>query len=316
MSRRLVGVAATLALLGLLAGCGGKENPGPGKTSASAGVVLPGYKVGRPYEINGRRYYPAVDPRYDRTGTASWYGPQFHGRPTANGEVFDKDLISAAHPTLPLPSLVEVTNLENNRSIIVRVNDRGPFVDDRLIDLSQGAARSLGFESKGLAPVRVRFIEMADLHAPAPATVQVVEHRPASSQTSRPEPKVAAQPKAPARVRPEAEVATLPSEPRRPEVVLARAEFPAGPDRHCSIAPHFVQVGAFSDGERVRAATMRLASLETVETEPVFVGEQAAMRVRLGPLRDRPAAEGLLAKVRASGYAEAFLVAQDDSATC
>ena len=114
------------------------------------------YKLGQPYQVKGRWYYPEYDTRYDRVGTASWYGEPFHGRATANGERFDRKSVSAAHPTLPLPSLVRVVNLSNHREWVVRVNDRGPFVDDRLIDLSQEAARQLGFERQGLAPVRVQ----------------------------------------------------------------------------------------------------------------------------------------------------------------
>ena len=113
------------------------------------------YKFGQPYQIAGRWYYPEFDPSYDRIGMASWYGAAFHGRPTANGEVFDRDSLTAAHPTMPLPSLVRVTNLDNGRELELRVNDRGPFVGDRMIDLSQAAARELGFERQGMAPVRV-----------------------------------------------------------------------------------------------------------------------------------------------------------------
>jgi rare lipoprotein A len=115
-------------------------------------------KVGEPYTISGRRYVPQREDSYDEVGTGSWYGPNFHGRPTANGEIFDQNLLTAAHTTLPIPSVVEVTNLENGRSIIVRLNDRGPFVDDRIIDLSRAAATQLGYQSRGLAQVRVRYL--------------------------------------------------------------------------------------------------------------------------------------------------------------
>ena len=103
----------------------------------------------RPYQIRGRWYQPAEQPDYDEVGLASWYGEQFHGRPTANGEMFDMHALTAAHKTLPLPSLVEVTNLANGRRIVLRVNDRGPFVDDRIIDLSRGAAEALGMLQPG-----------------------------------------------------------------------------------------------------------------------------------------------------------------------
>ena len=137
------------------------------------------YKLGKPYQIQGRWYYPAYDPNYDRVGVASWYGEPFHGRRTANGEVFDRDMVTAAHPTLPLPSLVRVVNLQNRRELVVRVNDRGPFVDDRLIDLSQEAARQLGFEGQGLAPVRVQFVSLADAQGapPQPTIRHVQAHR-------------------------------------------------------------------------------------------------------------------------------------------
>jgi len=117
-------------------------------------------KTGRPYRVAGRTYYPLASAAgYDRTGIASWYGRKFHGRKTANGERYDMYALSAAHKTLPLPTLVRVTNLENGRQVIVRVNDRGPYVKNRLIDLSYAAARQLGFASKGTARVRVQALE-------------------------------------------------------------------------------------------------------------------------------------------------------------
>jgi rare lipoprotein A len=112
----------------------------------------------RPYVVRGRAYTPVIDEAYDRTGIASWYGDYFHGRATATGEIYDMDGLSAAHTTLPLPSLAEVTNLATGQTIIVRVNDRGPFVGDRLIDLSRGAADALGIRNQGLAEVRVRYL--------------------------------------------------------------------------------------------------------------------------------------------------------------
>ena len=118
--------------------------------------------IGRPYQIAGNWYRPQAEPDYDRTGTASWYGPRFHGRRTANGEVFDQRALSAAHPTLPLPSYVRVTNLDNDRSLVVRVNDRGPFHPGRLIDVSERAAELLDFKRSGSAAVRVEYVDAAD----------------------------------------------------------------------------------------------------------------------------------------------------------
>lgn len=121
------------------------------------------YRLGEPYTVAGRTYVPEDDPDYRAEGLASWYGSAFHGRLTANGEVFDKESISAAHPTLPIPSYVRVTNLRNKRSIIVRVNDRGPFKGDRVIDLSYKSAQLLGFHKNGLARVRVEYVGKASL---------------------------------------------------------------------------------------------------------------------------------------------------------
>lgn len=115
----------------------------------------------RPYQIRGRWYHPAEDPEYEEVGMASWYGDRFHGRPTATGETFDMNALTAAHRTLPLPGLVEVTNLENGRAVVLRVNDRGPFVDGRIIDLSRGAARELGLLERGVGRVRVRYLGRA-----------------------------------------------------------------------------------------------------------------------------------------------------------
>ncbi|MEM7024815.1 MAG: septal ring lytic transglycosylase RlpA family protein, partial [Pseudomonadota bacterium] len=143
-----------------LAGC--STSPAPDRAPPVAG----NYKIGKPYQISGRWYYPAYDPDYSVVGIASWYGHPFHGRKTANGEVFDRNKQTAAHPTLPMPSIVRVTNLSNQRQLVLRVNDRGPFVGDRIIDLSQAAARELGFERRGTTEVLVEFLRLADGHQP------------------------------------------------------------------------------------------------------------------------------------------------------
>ena len=123
------------------------------------GKVKPYYKVGNPYYINDIKYVPKEVSSYYEIGIASWYGPKFDGKLTANGEIFNQYDVTAAHKTLPLPSLVKVTNLENNRNIILRINDRGPFVGDRIIDLSYKSAQLLGVINKGTAKVSVELIE-------------------------------------------------------------------------------------------------------------------------------------------------------------
>jgi rare lipoprotein A len=156
-----------------LGGCSDIDAPDPKYGVSASPRVVAGrevvkgggdYKVGRPYKVAGRWYVPREVADYDRTGTASWYGSAFHGRRTANGEVFDMGALTAGHPTLPLPSYAYVTNLQNGRTIKVRINDRGPYVNDRIIDLSWRSAKELGFAARGLARVRVRYAGQAPLN--------------------------------------------------------------------------------------------------------------------------------------------------------
>src|SRR5580658_8829079 len=162
--RFLRSLAAVVGFGLLLAACASPSRPPPppppvAKAPAPTGV----YKVGSPYQIDGVWYYPGEQPDYDETGVASWYGPTFYGKHTANGEVFDANALTAAHRTLPMPVNVRVTNLDNGRSIVVRVNDRGPFAKGRIIDLSEHAAELLGYKQAGTAKVRVTFVARADL---------------------------------------------------------------------------------------------------------------------------------------------------------
>ncbi|MBN8982108.1 MAG: septal ring lytic transglycosylase RlpA family protein [Rhizobiales bacterium] len=152
------------------------------------------YRIGKPYVVAGTTYTPTEDPTYRAEGMASWYGDDFHGRLTANGEVFDMTSLTAAHPTMPLPSYARVTNLSNGKSLIVRVNDRGPYHGNRIIDVSHNAANLLGFRSNGIGRVRVEYVGRAPLEgsddrvlmatlrtgepAPAPSGVRVASARP------------------------------------------------------------------------------------------------------------------------------------------
>ena len=169
---RLAGVSAgALALANCSGELSGKIDPRYG-VSSSERVIEPGqpvpkgggvYRVGKPYVVAGREYVPQEDVNYSAVGMASWYGNDFHGRYTANGEIFDMNSISAAHPTMPLPSYARVTNLTNHRSIIVRVNDRGPYAQNRLIDVSVLTAKLLGFYGDGLTRVKVEYVGRAPL---------------------------------------------------------------------------------------------------------------------------------------------------------
>ena len=151
---RSVRTGGIVLLVFLLAGCAGVDID-----DRVRGQPQGHYKVGQPYEIRGVWYHPAENPFYDEEGVASWYGKPFHGRLTANGEIYDMNELTAAHKTLPMPVYVRVTNLENGRTLELRVNDRGPFIEGRIIDVSRRGAQLLGFEEKGTARVRVQVID-------------------------------------------------------------------------------------------------------------------------------------------------------------
>jgi rare lipoprotein A len=228
MERRggpVFGLPLVVALGFLLAACGSTSGPqfGGGTHRAGYQAGRPMYKVGPAYQINGVWYYPKVDYDYDERGTASWYGPGFDQKTTANGEIYDMNQVSAAHKTLPLPSVVEVTNLQNGRSLQLRVNDRGPYVGDRVIDVSRRAAQLLGFEGAGTAPVHVRILKEPSIQvAEAAMRGETGEIRLAAAvRTTRPE---APPPRAEQFARAEPALtpgAAVPPSPSRTEVVAA-----------------------------------------------------------------------------------------------
>lgn len=199
-------------------------------------------KVGKRYRIMGKSYTPKHDPDYNQKGEASWYGPGFHGKPTANGEVFDKNAMTAAHTTLPLNSLVQVTNLNNGRTVTVRLNDRGPFLGGRIIDMSEAAATSLGFKHEGVTNVRVRYLGPANPSAgrsALPRSTPRVASLPRENLTPAPRvptPQYRAPaplpPVAPRRVAPQPalpRVAELPPQSYNPAPQPAAPSFPSQP---------------------------------------------------------------------------------------
>jgi rare lipoprotein A len=280
----------------LLAACGSTQ-----RDSIAPGVGH--YKLGDPYQIDGRWYYPAYDPSYAAVGVASWYGYPFHGRATANGELFDRDKPSAAHPTLPLPSIVRVTNLTNQRQVELRVNDRGPFVGDRIIDLSQAAARELGFEHHGTTEVRVEFVRLADAQGvpPQPTTppVRAVAQQTAVAVSAASE---AAQPR---------------SEPAVRAVALAAPSAEAAPPANPARDPlakrcvGFIQVGAFIEAERAVRLAKELDAAMTLSVSADLPSVDRYARVRLGPIGDAREAEAALRWLHQTGYASAFMVKPD-----
>jgi rare lipoprotein A len=284
-----------VAALTLLAGCASH----PPSSSAGNGSGL--YKVGQPYQIDGTWYYPAEDFSYDETGIASWYGADFHGKNTANGEVFDLNELTAAHRTLPLPSVVQVTNLDNGRLIKLRVNDRGPYARGRIIDVSRHAAQLLGFEGSGTAKVRVQIL--------VPESIQVASLARRNGGDDKPETLQAL---------PVAAVTTqsLPPPPPSPRIAANAGPAPPPPvPEPVTLAPVassqiFIQAGAFALAVNALKVKSRLDRLGAVKVQGVKVKGVDVYRVRLGPIASVDEADRLLDRVVASGLAEARIVVE------
>jgi rare lipoprotein A len=291
--------------------------------------------VGEPYQVNGVWYTPAVDYGYDESGIASWYGADFHGRATANGETYDMNEVTAAHKTLPLPSLARVTNLENGRSLIVRVNDRGPFVAGRIIDLSRRSAQLLGLEGKGTGKVRVQILpeESREL------AQRLIERGAVANANARARPgpeavkdktlMVAQLPKAEVskeELAPPAGARLAPSpKPTASRVVvtdapLSEAAPPARPAAKVAAQAGtltqgaaratriYVQAGAFGNFDNAHKTSARLAAVGPVAVSPVLVNGRDVFRVRLGPIASVEEADRFLESVIRSGYPDARVV--------
>lgn len=241
-----------------------------------------------PYTVLGQTYYPIGDGRaYRETGTASWYGTKFHGQPTANGEKYDLYGMSAAHKTLPLPSYVKVTNLDNGRTVTLRVNDRGPFYSDRIIDLSFAAAKKLGYAESGTARVKVEGIDPEQWWARQGKQPPLVLAQ--AQQAARKPAATLAQPVEQYTPPPQQHAgATLPLE-------VARHDQPAGEGDAL-----FLQVGAFANPD---AAQLLRDKLSSFTEAPVFVSavthrDQVLHRVRLGPIGSQDEAAQLEQSLR------------------
>lgn len=275
-----------------------------------------------PYQVGGIWYVPHDQPHYDEKGIASWYGDAFNMKATADGEIFDMNQLSAAHTTLPLPSMVEVTNLDNGRRMTVRVNDRGPFVGGRIIDLSRAAAQELGYDRAGTAHVRVRYLGPAPLAGPAAgvryakaapppagaATLPTRSRRPADEDIFEEASYAPATPVAPRPLvsAPEAvSVATLaPLPPARPSRDIAATASPAG-----AVGQAFrIQAGAFSDQENARRAAAQLAATGAATIEPFERGGTTLYRVVLPGPADEAEAYAVRDRVAAIGFADARVV--------
>ncbi|WP_202913182.1 septal ring lytic transglycosylase RlpA family protein [Acuticoccus sediminis] len=186
---RTAAMASLCALTLMLAGCGGGVESldvlAAADADSSGDDDVTGFKkIGKPYKVGGRWYTPKHDENYDEVGRASWYGPKFHGKSTANGEAFDQDALTAAHPTLPLPSYVRVTVVKTGKSAVLRVNDRGPFGKGRILDVSKAAATKLGFRNAGYAKVRVEYLGEAPVGGGDKETLQAESKYGKTSKTS------------------------------------------------------------------------------------------------------------------------------------
>ena len=259
------------------------------------------YKVGKPYQINGQWYTPKEDYSYDETGIASWYGQDFHGGATANGEQFNKDELTAAHKTLPLPTLARVTNLDNGKSIVVRINDRGPFSGTRLIDMSQRSAQLLGFEKQGTAKVRVQVLAdeskaIADAmrHYGGPQPVMVASNEAPPPQSAAPA-AVETQQLAPIQTTPAIHQQLLATKP-----VAEVVQMPVTGKNQI-----YVQAGAFTVADNAAKLQQQLAPFGKVSISDIAINGKLFHRVRVGPVADVAQADALLAKIRHAGAANA-----------
>lgn len=287
----LIGVLAFLPLSGCsssnktakldpFAGQGSPRYPGNGPLPRGGGR----YHLGDAYQVAGRWFTPRVQPGYDKVGIASWYGPQFHRRQTSNGEWFDMNYLTAAHATLPLPSYAKVTNLQNGREVIVRINDRGPFVGDRIIDLSRQAATVLAFKEQGRAQVRVQYLGPAPLNDRGSELMALNERLRDGGSAS----------------------------------VMTAAL--ATPQKHVNYAPRvaetpnegsgsfFVQVGSFRDPDNAERTRAELADSGPVVITAVSGSTGQLYRVRIGPLSDASKAQRALEDAVNAGHSDARVV--------
>jgi len=321
----LLAFLAVVGLAVMLNGCGESGNGeklGPRVIPLGQPVPKGGGRqmVGKPYKVAGRWYKPEAVSHYTEVGQASWYGELFHGRRTANGEIYDMNRLSAAHRTLPLPALVRVTNLSNGRTVVVRVNDRGPFSNNRIIDLSSRAAHALGYRKQGVAKVQVTYMGPAPISGDDSFERQFLAQQQwahyASNESgpkmakpmalgSLPDPAPVPSPKPPVpSPRPQgsqvaSQVASLQTAsiaPPQPPSVPASGSFT-------------VQAGSFSVQENAMQAHQTLGNLGKVDVSPVSVNGATYYRVQVGPFADKQSAEAARVRAASAGYTGARVVA-------
>jgi rare lipoprotein A len=325
-------VLTALLALALVSACASRS-PSPGAV-ASRGM----YKVGAPYKIDGITYTPMEEFQHVETGVASWYGPGFHGKNTANGEIYDQRDRTAAHRTLQMPSVLRVTNLENGQSTVVRVNDRGPFARSRIIDLSQVAAEELGMTRNGTARVRVEQLEgesqtvkQVAISGGGPDEQRAALEKYAAGRRGPPAVTATAQVAPPPEPPPPTPAVTVyPANPRSPPVVPLDAPGSAGGTgpgaptvasiavASTSVQPasalpgeggFYVQTGAFSTVGNAEKQRNMVTGYGTSEISQGSSGGREVYRVRLGPYTTQEAAGVVADRLKRSGYGDARVVA-------
>jgi rare lipoprotein A len=298
-----------LALAALLASCATDPSP----RTAGSGT----YKVGTPYQIGGVWYYPKEDPFYDETGIASWYGHDFHGKLTANGEQYNMDALTAAHRTLPLPTIVRVTNLENGKSLRLRVNDRGPYARGRIIDVSRRASELLGFQRNGTARVRVEYEGRGKVADPTQSADLDPNHAPASPVRAAPLSNVAAtdlapppgaQAAVPAATTsslpvPTAAASTAAPTDNEPDGIVSTEQVPA-------VTRLWVQVGSFTSRQNADRLVANLSRVGVAQSSRVLLNGKPMFRVRFGPFNAVEEADSMLDKVISAGQNGAQIIVE------
>jgi rare lipoprotein A len=327
-------ICAVILLLACLGACSHKGSSGGGGGGSASQRGM--YKVGNPYQIDGVTYVPQEEFNHVETGVASWYGPGFHSKATANGETYDQQDHTAAHRTLQMPSIVRVTNLDNGRSTVVRINDRGPYARGRIIDMSRAAAEELAMTGKGTARVRIdqlpaesQAVKDVALGGGGPSEQQAALAQLSSGSRPAPIPVPAAAP--PAQVEqaaapPPAQEVYVRAEPQPPLVRFAkrggaRAPAPGGGATIAQLASasasgssqsggsFYVQTGAFSTMNNAARQRAQITSYGSTEIFQAQAGGHDVYRVRVGPYTT-PDAAGIVAdRLKRSGYGEARVVA-------
>jgi rare lipoprotein A len=322
---------ACLTALLLVTACSSTP-PGTQAGGTGGGGTQQGYyKIGNPYEINGVTYVPKFDPTYDETGIASWYAGGFDGEKTANGELYDSDQLTAAHRTLPLPSLVRVTNLDNGRALILRVNDRGPFSRARIIDVSKRAAELLGFKDKGTAKVRVQIMvkesealadaaRRGELATTVAAAIET--NAPPTATPTRGQTQMAANDRSVAASPLADQTGGLEVVDESAVIKQETGEQLKGQDEDGRYLPAqkvqtekvvhtgiYIQAGAFSSQDNALHLKDKLQKFAAI-VEPATINGQNLFRVRIGPIKDVPSADSKLTQIVQAGVPEAKIIVE------